>query len=258
MAGTSDAVKIIKNLSQFDEIEIIATTTTKYGGELASDAGADEIIIGHLGVQEISDLLDVNKIEFLVDATHPFAAEATLNAIRSANRSNIKYIRFERPPTKISDNKLLFIARSFDEASKMAAELVGEDRRIMHLAGVSTLPHILRWNPPKKIVARVLPVVSSIKKCLELGIPVKNVIAMQGTFSKEFNTILLNEFKIGLVITKESGETGGTKSKIDAAMDLNIPTIIVKRPVIDELENEMVFTNIEDLTKNINDFLEIE
>lgn len=253
MAGTSDSVKIIKNLSQLDEIEIIATTTTKYGGELASDAGADEIIVGHLGIQEISDLLDVNKIEVLIDATHPFAAEATVNAIRSANKSNTKYIRFERPPTKIPDNKLLFEAKSFEEASKMAVELIEGDKRIMHLAGVSTLPHILQWNSPKKIVARVLPVISSIKKSLELGIPVKNIIAMQGTFSKEFNTILFKEFKIGLVITKESGETGGTKSKLDAAMDLNIPTIIVKRPVIDELENEIVFTNTDDLIKNIRE-----
>lgn len=256
MAGTSDAVKIIKKLCQIDEIEIIATTTTKYGGELASDAGADEIIIGHLGIQEISDLLDVNEIEFLIDATHPYAAEATLNAIRSADKSDVKYIRYERPNTKIPDNKLLFVARSFHEASKMAAELIDEDKRIMHLAGVSTLPHILKWNSPKKIVARVLPVISSIKKCLELKIPVKNIIAMQGTFSKEFNTILMKEFQIGLVITKESGETGGTKSKIDAATDLNIPTIIVKRPVINELENERVFTNIEDLTTNIREFLE--
>lgn len=256
MAGTSDAVRIIKNLSQLDEIEIIATTTTKYGGELASDAGADEIIIGHLGIQEISDLLNVNKIEFLIDATHPFAAEATVNAIRSADKSNIKYIRFERPPTKIPDNELFFEARSFDEASKMAVDLIDEDKRIMHLAGVSTLPHMLRWNSPKKIVARVLPVISSIKKCLEFGIPVKNIIAMQGTYSKEFNTILLKEFKIGLVITKESGETGGTKSKIDAAMEVGIPTIIVKRPVIDELENEIVFTNMEDLTKHIREFIE--
>lgn len=251
MAGTSDAVKIIKNLSQYSEIEIIATTTTKYGGELAVDAGADETIIGHLGFHEISDLLDLNKIEVLIDATHPFAAEATLNAVRSANKSNIKYIRFERPPTPIPNSELVFQVNSFEEASKMAMEITEQDKRIMHLAGVSTLPHMLRWNSPKKIIARVLPVTNSIKKCLELEIPVKNIIAMQGTFSKEFNTSLLREFKIGLQVTKESGETGGTKSKLDAAIGLKIPTIIVKRPVIIELKNETVYTNIQDLTKKI-------
>ncbi len=34
--------------------------------------------------------------------------------------------------------------------------------------------------------------VYSVKKCLEIGIPSENIIAMQGTFSKEFN-IAYNE-----------------------------------------------------------------
>ena len=54
-----------------DDIEVIATTTTQYGGDLAISAGADEIIVGRLGAQEITDLLEVNKIDLLVDATHP-------------------------------------------------------------------------------------------------------------------------------------------------------------------------------------------
>ena len=46
MAGTSDAVHIIDHLSKHEDIEVIAITTTKYGGDLALSAGADEIIVG--------------------------------------------------------------------------------------------------------------------------------------------------------------------------------------------------------------------
>ena len=84
--------------------------------------------------------------------------------------------------------------------------------------------------------------VYSIKKCLEMGIPSKNIIAMQGTFSKEFNESMMKEYHVQLVVTKESGETGGTPSKIEAAIKLEIPVIVVKRPIISELENKMVFS----------------
>ena len=72
--------------------------------------------------------------------------------------------------------------------------------------------------------------VYSMKKCLEMGIPSENIIAMQGTFSKNFNMALMQEYAPCVVVTKESGETGGTPSKIAAAIEFKIPIIIVKRP----------------------------
>ena len=60
MAGTSDAVHIISKLAGHLDLEVIATTTTSYGGDLALSAGADEIIVGRLGSQEIADLLNIS------------------------------------------------------------------------------------------------------------------------------------------------------------------------------------------------------
>ena len=253
MAGTSDAVRIISKLVDHLDLEVIATTTTSYGGDLALSAGADEIIVGRLGSQEIADILEVNKIDLLVDATHPYASEATLNAIKSVQKSGIEYIRFERPSITIPNNNKVFEVSSFEEAAKKAWDMMEDNvnGKIMHLAGVSTITHMIRKIPPRLIVARVLPMVFSIKKCLELGIPSVNIIAMQGTFSKEFNKALMKEYAIELVITKESGETGGAPFKIDAAISLEIPIIIVKRPKILELENKIVFNNVDDLVDKI-------
>ena len=86
MAGTSDAVKIISKLEELEDIEVIATTTTKYGGDLAVTAGANEIIVGRMGIHEIEDLITVNEIDILIDATHPFAVDASLNAVKSAKK----------------------------------------------------------------------------------------------------------------------------------------------------------------------------
>jgi precorrin-6A/cobalt-precorrin-6A reductase len=253
MAGTSDAVSIIGKLAEHDDIEVIATTITSLGRDIALSAGADEIIVRSLGAQEIADVLELNRIDILVDATHPFASEATLNAIKATDKSGIKYMRFERPTIKIQEDDLVFEASSFKEAATIANEIMKGDSKgmMMHLAGVSTLYHMIENIKPELIVPRILPMVSSLKKCLEIGIPSKNIISMQGTFSKEFNKALMKEFNIQLVVTKESGETGGTPSKIEAAIELEIPIIIIKRPIIHEIENSMVFNSIDDLINNI-------
>jgi precorrin-6A/cobalt-precorrin-6A reductase len=256
MAGTSDAVCIIGNLANHEDIEIIATTTTRYGGDLAVSAGADEIIVGRLGVQEICDLIIVNKIDLLVDATHPFASEASINAVKAAHTSNIKYIRYERPSITLPDNNNLFEVSSFNEASIKACELMKDNpkSRLLHLAGVTTLIQMTNFIDPKSIVVRVLPIVYSIKKCMSIGILNENIIAMQGCFSKEFNKALMNEYTIDVIVTKESGKTGGTLSKIAAAIELKIPIIIVKRPVISELENERIFNDINDMVNYIKSY----
>ncbi len=253
MAGTSDAVQIINSLAKHEDIEVIATTTTKYGGDLAVSAGADEIIVGRLGVNEIVDLIVINKIDLLLDATHPFASEASINAVKAAHNTGIKYIRYERPSINIPNNENIFEVISFHEATIKALELMKENpnTKMMYLAGVKTLKQITEMIKPEFIVARILPVVYSLKKCQEIGIPSENIIAMQGTFSKEFNKALMKEYSPCAIITKESGESGGTPSKIAAAIELKIPIILVKRPTIPELENEIIFNDMNDLLKRV-------
>ena len=62
---------------------------------------------------------------------------------------------------------------TFEEAAKMARKLIeGKfNGKIMHLAGVSTIHHMIKKIHPRLIIVRVLPVVFSVKKCHELGIP---------------------------------------------------------------------------------------
>jgi precorrin-6A/cobalt-precorrin-6A reductase len=100
----------------------------------------------------------------------------------------------------------------------------------------------------------VLPAVYSIKKCLELGIPNENIVAMQGTFSSEFNKALMAEFNVDVVITKESGESGGTLSKLEAAAQLEIPVVMVKRPEIKQLKKSKVYSDIPELIKAVKKF----
>ena len=77
---------------------------------------------------------------------------------------------------------------------------------------------------------RVLPLTQSILSCEEAGVPHRNIIAIQGPFSEELNKAVINEFEINVMITKDSGATGGFPEKIHAARDCGIPVIVITRP----------------------------
>lgn len=245
MAGTKDAARIIKKLSNTGKFNILATTTTPYGADIAKSAGADEVISKGLTEEELVEVIKTNKIDVLVDATHPFAANATRNAIKSSKITGITYLRFERPKEKFKENDLIHEVSSFEEAALKAKEV--NEGRVLHLAGVSTLEPVIEKIDSPRLFARVLPSVDSIQKCIDMGLKQENIIAMQGTFSKNFNKALIKEYSISLIITKESGETGGTLSKISAALELGIDIVLITRPIVSELQNKDIFTDIDEM-----------
>nr|WP_319373114.1 precorrin-6A/cobalt-precorrin-6A reductase [uncultured Methanobacterium sp.] len=283
MAGTSDARKIISDLSEEERISVLATATTPHGVELAQRSGANKVLEGFFDSEKLTNIIQDNDIELLIDATHPFAAAATQNAIKASNSEGIPYIRFERPETELPDSDLIHVVNSFEDAAALTMELLGQNEissqneisiednftrnftedftksftenfsngRVLHLAGVNTLHYITETISPELIVARVLPTVYSVKKSLELGIPHDNIIAMEGTFSPKFNGILMEEFQIKVVLTKESGQSGGTISKIQAALHHKVPVVIVMRPEIDELEGNLMFNEVELLVNEV-------
>jgi len=248
MAGTSDARKIIKKLSLTDNY-ILATTISINGGELAKNAGAGEVMVGRFDSTKLAGIIRNNDVDVLIDATHPFASEATRNAIKAAEKKEIRYIRFDRPTLTIPENELIHQVSSFEEAVDEIIKL--GDGRILHLAGVMTLSYLTGRIYPSRIVARVLPTNFSINKCLEAGIPSENIVAMQGTYSAEFNQALMREFNISIVLTKESGQSGGTPSKLEAALELGVDIVMVMRPEISELKDKTIFDSVDDVVDEI-------
>jgi precorrin-6A/cobalt-precorrin-6A reductase len=243
MGGTKDSVEIGKKLRDFKNIFILYTATTNYGGKLAEEF-ANKIITKPLDKDELKDVVKEYGIDILVDATHPFAINASKNAIEVCKALNIKYIRFERKQERIEHPNIIYV-KSFEEAANIAKNF----KKVFYTAGIKNLKTIANIIGRDKVVARVLPI--SVNEALKI-LPQQNIIAMYGTFSKELNKYLIRDYGCDAIITKESGEIGGFKEKVYGALEIGAKVIVVERP---KLNYPIYFDDIDKLLDYIKSLI---
>ncbi len=211
----------------------------------------DQVIQGALDENSLGRLMVEREITVVIDATHPFAEKASLNARAAATKSNVEYIRYERPVLEIPANSLIHKVCGFPEA---AAEMVKHGEVIFMATGVNHLEIFVRAaaEAGRQLVVRVLPVYTSLHKCSEMGLKPSQIIAIQGGGSLELNKILLQEFSASLLVTKDSGDAGGTVNKINAALELNLPVILIERPSVNSNHEHKVYNSVEEILRYIS------
>ncbi len=64
-----------------------------------------------------------------------------------------------------------------------------------------------------------------------IGLQKKQLICMQGPFSRELNAAMLRETKADFLVTKESGAAGGFADKVQAAGDVKATCVVIIRPM---------------------------
>lgn len=243
LGGTIDSREIAQKLKK-NKIDFITTTVSEYGKFLAEEFSTN-VVQKTMNEDELVNFIKENKISVIIDATHPFARIISENAVKASQKSNIIYLRYERPEVLLEQKKNIFFVENINEASEKAMD-IGEN--ILLTIGSRGLRDFKELVKNKNVYARVLPESYSLKACEEAGITAGKIIAMQGPFSKEFNKLLIKEKNINLIITKESGKAGGVDEKISSALDSEINIIIIKRP---EVIYPVIFNNIDDLIKKI-------
>ncbi|GAF26841.1 precorrin-6x reductase [Moorella thermoacetica Y72] len=227
LAGTADGREIIRTLKEAG-YQVIATAVTPYGAKLAREAGADRVREGALEGEDLAALLGTGKIEAVIDATHPYATTITSRAREICRVTGIPYFRYQRPAVELPAHPNLLIAADWTQA----VELASRYGTIMLTIGTRHL-ELFTAAPAmagKRIIARVLPEVTSLEKCRQLGLWPGDIIAIQGPCSYELNRALYRQFGVEAVVTKDSGSTGGVESKIQAALDLGLQVIVLRRP----------------------------
>ncbi len=241
LAGTSDARALAIEIKQAG-FPLLATVVTDNASIELTNADIP-VQVGRLTATEMASLLVEKGIHVVVDASHPFAEEASKNAMNAAEQANVPYIRYERESQNFQYEKLTMV-QSYEEAAEIAAQKKGV---ILLTTGSKTLQIFTRklLNIPEvRLLARMLPRLDNLEKCESLGFPQKNIIAIQGPFTKEFDLALYKQFGVTLMITKESGQTGSVNEKVEAAKELGIELILISRPTINYSQVFSNFTSV--------------
>lgn len=237
LAGTEDGRWIARELASRGH-HVWVSTLTEYGAQIAEAQGL-EVRYGALDQAEMQALLQEKAIRVLLDATHPYAEKIHTLARSAAQEAGIPYLRWERPPVARADSSLIHSAADLQEAAEMAMRL---GQRIFLSTGSKNLRDWLAVPEFKecKIFVRVLPKAEVLRDCEALGLKPNQIVAAQGPFTQRFNTALWEQLDIDVVITKESGQVGGTEEKIKACLELEIPIIVLERPQPERAPSETI------------------
>ncbi|XJZ28662.1 precorrin-6A reductase [Bacillota bacterium Lsc_1132] len=246
LAGTSDARALAIEMMKAG-FSLLATVVTESAANELRKSGIN-VQVGRLTAEEMVSLIETKEIQIVVDASHPFAEEASKNAMNASKTADVPYIRYERESQTFQYEKLI-VAESYEEAAEIAAAKKGV---VMLTTGSKTLQIFaekLLGKPDIRLVARMLPRVDNMEKCEQLGFPQKNIVAIQGPFSKELDQALYKQYGVTLMVTKESGKVGSVDEKLEAAKELGIEVIMIGRP---KMNYGMVFSHFTEVIKELN------
>lgn len=241
MAGTSDGRIIASEIKK--KYDVLTTATTPYGKKLLEEMGVD-VLMDKMDSDYLVRLIKEKNIEIIVDATHPYAENGTQNAIDASKRADICYIRYERPISELISQDEMY------DYNECIDKLKNSNGNILLTVGSNNLDLFLDEKIRNRIYTRILPTSKVIKKCEDLGFDTGKIIAMRGPFSKEMNSLMLKEFNIKFLVTKESSDAGGFSEKVLAAKENNVELIVIKRPDIDMIN---VMNSYDDVYKKINE-----
>ena len=229
LAGTQDGREIVRLLLEQGH-DVAASVVSSYGGELLAHACGQRCLINDKPLDEaaLKDYLQEHDIRLLVDASHPYAANVSRNAIAVCQALSIPYIRYERDLSKLDYDRIT-VVHSYEEAAQAAAAL---GKKIFLTTGSRNLDKFVHSPDLKncELTARVLPTAEVIGLCESLGLDAGHIVALQGPFSQELNRELFRKYGAEVIITKNSGTIGGTDTKFAAAAELNLPIVLIDRP----------------------------
>ncbi|WP_019912309.1 precorrin-6A reductase [Paenibacillus sp. HW567] len=228
LCGTGDARDLALHLAERD-LPLLASVVTPSAAERLTDVGIRSRV-GRLDQQGLRSFLQERGCRAVVDASHPFALEAHVNAMGAAAALGLPYFRYERRSIQYDSQPKLIVVHSYEEAARKAKELKGS---VMLTTGGKTLEIFtkeLLGDPGIRLTVRLLPCLENIRKCLSLRIEQRNIIALQGPFSRELNEALYRQYGTQVMITKESGAEGSVDEKVHAALDMGLYVILIARP----------------------------
>lgn len=257
-AGTTEGRELAQELAR-ERIYCDISVATEYGRQIMDEKISPYICIlqGRMTAKQMRLKCENEQYLAVVDATHPFATEVSVNIRESLKGLDIPYFRLgrekipgeegerqagerqtgerqagERQAGEQQAEEQNYMARKYFQNTAACVEALKKtEGKIFLTTGSKELSAFCREETiRKRLVVRVLPGMESLQECVRNGLEGRQIIAMQGPFSKEMNLAMIRQYQASVLVTKESGKTGGEDTKLAAAGEAQIPSYIILRP----------------------------
>ncbi len=175
---------------------------------------------GFGGALGLADYLAKERVDILLDATHPFAQTIAANAVAAARRAAVPILVVQRPPwTPVAGDRWTEVS----DVRQAIATLGREPARVFVALGRNELAPLLAAPQHFYLIRSVDPVTPP------LALPDVVYVLGRGPFDEANDRALMLAHRIDTVIAKNSGGSA-TYGKIAAARALGLRLIMLQRP----------------------------
>ena len=225
LGGTAEARALADALARRPGLRVV---TSLAGRTAAPRLPAGDVRVGGFGGETgLAAYIAQEKIDAVVDATHPYAAAISRHAVDATIIAGRPLLRLERPAWTPQQGDHWVIADSLASAAE-AAPLLGSrvfltigTKEVAAFAGMGTLWFLVR------LVERP-----------DSPLPLTNceILLGRGPFLEAEEFELMRRHRIALVIAKNSGGAA-SYGKIAAARRLGIPVMLLRRPILPQTQS---------------------
>lgn len=192
------------------------------GRTTAPEVASPVRVGGFGGAQGLAAFLREQRVQVVVDATHPFAATISRNAQAACRLAGVRLIRCARPGW--GGHPLAGTWTWVDDHAAAAQAVLGLGaRRPLLTVGRQ---HTLDYSPALdalQVLARVAEPPSGV-------LPASwRLLIARGPYLLEDEARLLASESIDALVTKDSGGDS-TAAKLDAAAAAGVPVVVIRRP----------------------------
>ena len=226
IAGTTESREVIVQQLK-EEKRVLACVATELGAEMLQEYPVD-VHTGRMDEEEFRRFFTENLCKKVIDASHPFAKVVTQTVKKVTGELSIPYERYERPNINYDYDQILSVADA-GEAVDLLNQIEGN---ILLTTGVNTAAVYARGvkEAKERLYIRVLDNESSLEGCRKAGYPESHVFGEMPPFSMEDNLRLIRQTRAQVLVTKDSGKTGGVDTKVKACREAGIKMLLIRRP----------------------------
>jgi precorrin-6A/cobalt-precorrin-6A reductase len=220
LGGTAEAGALARAATARFGAALRVTTSLAGRTERPGPIPAHVRIGGFGGATGLAAYLVEQRVDRLIDATHPFAARISAAARRACAAAGVPRLLLLRPPWRrhpldrwIEVEDMPSAAATVARMARRAWLTVGSGD-VACFAGATGVHFLVRLiAPPPR----------------PLSLPSYELVLGRGPFALAGERRLLQRHAIDLLVTKASGG-GATEAKLVAARELSLPVVMVRRP----------------------------